>query len=571
MAGRCRMFLRAVAGTLGLVATPYVAYQVNPSIMDHIEDFVAERITLTAKEKFPAFMPEIPFVPTATVKVEHMLDTEWAYYLGLLMLLVSFLPTIAQISKLLWNTRYYNECNDFIILGKTEESEPIDEDAMLPSAFKVASWPHRHRIRRELDAFIDANHFKRTFACSKAEASTVKAVNGALTTRTTAVNIDFPAFGGANINLTHLFHGSQAERLVFAVLLQYMFTRLLTDLALHQQFLGTACADLQLSNDAVKHLFMALSSVTHTNIALRQSSNSQSFELSATKQELTNEQANSSILQSDLATQRQINDDKDKHISDLRITQQQSDTKIVALTQSEEKLQIDNRANETVIKRLRAQLGEPDKKTCGPPTTYAGDDKPPIPTTRNPGRFLMGDVMRQKISDLEKENSKLKAQASACIDSAGLIIGTSHPSTHNTDKQTSRAPQETFGSSSTATPAPVGDPTAGQDSNPVAPGQSCLGRDEPVRIRSLKRFLQPPHPHSYTYRRTIQEHAQGDPSNDEEDETSQAAEATPTKSNKKKRRRRVRRKPNGQGANDGAAIEAGTGRDAQGGEDAHAA
>ncbi|KAI4247827.1 MAG: hypothetical protein L6R42_009527, partial [Xanthoria sp. 1 TBL-2021] len=219
---------------------------------------------------------------------------------------------------------------------------------------------------------------------------------------------------------------------------------------------------------------------------------------------------------------------------------------IAALTESEEKLQIDNRANETVIKRLRAQLGERDKKTCGPQTTDAGDDKPPIPTTRNPGRFLMGDVMRQKISDLEKENSKLKAQASACTDSAGLIIGTSQPSPNNTDKQTSRAPQETFGTSSTAPPAPVGDPTAGQDSNSVAPGQSCSGRDEP-------------------------EHAQGDPSNDEADETSQAAEATPTKSNKKKRRRRVRRKPNGQGAHDGAAIEAGTGRSAQGGEDAHAA
>ncbi|KAI4251558.1 MAG: hypothetical protein L6R42_008336, partial [Xanthoria sp. 1 TBL-2021] len=342
MAGRCRMFLRAVAGTLGLVATPYVAYQLDPALMDHIEDFVAERLTLTAKQKLPAFMPEIPFVPTATVKVEHMLDTEWAYYLGLLMLLVSFLPTIAQISKLLWNARYYNDCQDFIILGQTEESEPIDEEAMLPSAFRVVAPPHRHRIRRELDSFINANHFQRTFACSKGEASTLKAANRALTTRTTPININFPTFAGANINLTHLFHDSQAERLGFAILLQYMFAHLLKDSALHQRFLGTACTDLQLSNDAVKHLFMALSSVTHTNIALRQSSNSQSFELSATKQELTNEQANSSIFQSDLATQRQINDDKDKHISDLRITQQQSDAKIAALTESEEKLQIDN-------------------------------------------------------------------------------------------------------------------------------------------------------------------------------------------------------------------------------------
>lgn len=565
------MFLRAVAGTLGLVATPYVAYQLDPAIMDHIEDFVAERITLTAKEKFPAFMPEIPFVPTATVKIEHMLDSDWAYYLGLLMLLVSFLPTIAQISKLLWNTRYYNDCKDFIILGQTEESEPIDEDAMLPSAFRVAAPPHRHRIRRELDSCIDANHFKRTFACSKGKALTFKAANRALTTRTTPININFPAFGGANINLTHLFHGSQAEGLVFAVLLQYMFTHLLKDLALHQRFLGTACTDLQLSNNAVKHLFMALSSVTHTNIALRQSSNSQSIELWATKQELTNEEVNSSRLQSDLTTQSQINDDKDKQISDLRITQQQSDTKIAALTESEEQLQIDNRANETVIKRLRAQIGERDKKTCDPPTTYAGDDKPTIPTTRNPGRLLMVDVMRQRISELEKENSKLKAQASACAGSAGLFIGTSQSSTHNTDKQTSRAPEGASGNNSIATPAPVGDPTAGQESNSVAPGQSCSGRDEPVRIRTLKRCLQPPHPQSNTYRRTVQEHAQGDRSNDEEDETSQAAEAAPTKSNRKKRRRRVRRKPNGQGANDGAAIEADTGRDAQGGEDAHAA
>ncbi len=75
MAGRCRTFIKAVAGTLGIAATPFVAQQLDPAIMDHIEDFITEQVTRVTREKIPSFMPEIPFIPTATVKVDSMLDS----------------------------------------------------------------------------------------------------------------------------------------------------------------------------------------------------------------------------------------------------------------------------------------------------------------------------------------------------------------------------------------------------------------------------------------------------------------------------------------------------------------
>ncbi len=492
MAGRCRGFLRAVAGTLGLVAPPFVAYQVDPAIMDHIENFIAEKVTKTAKGQLPLFMPEIPFVPTATVKVENMLDTNWAYYLGLLMLLVSFLPTIAQILKLLWKTRCQDDCNDFIILGKTDDVEPLDENAMLPSAFKLAASPTRHRTRTEFG-------------------------NGALTTWNAPGTINLAAVGGANINLTnllHLLHGSQAERLVFLVVLQHVFTAILKDLALHHRLFVNACIDLQVSKDAAKHLFLAW---------IRQSSDRQSIEL---------------------AMQGQINH--------LRLAQQQADTKIATLTESEKQLQVDNRANETVIKLLRAQLGERDKNAA-PPTTDAGDGKLPTPTTRTPGRFPMAEVMRQRISELEKEVKSLRAQPAASPCSAGNNAGDDQRSTNPAGKEASPATEEASGNNAATGPAPIGTPAAVKDSNSAAPEPSSSVADEQVRFRFLKRSLQPPYHQSYTNRKPLQGAVEAEGSDDGEDEP---AGAKPAGSGRKKRRRRNRRRPNGQGAGDGAATGA---------------
>ena len=197
MAGRCRVLLRAMAGTLGLVGHGLLIHKVDPTIMGHIEDFVSERLALTAKQNLPDFMPEIPFIPTATTKVEQMFDTESAYYLSLLVVLATLVPTGVHISWLISRLisrstsptpKSYNRCRDFIIVG--------DKEAMVPSAYKFTSPPRRHVIHT----------------------STPGAINGALTIRTAPGNMSLPAIGGVEINLIHLFHGSPAERLLLAVM-----------------------------------------------------------------------------------------------------------------------------------------------------------------------------------------------------------------------------------------------------------------------------------------------------------------------------------------------------------------
>ncbi|KAL9630460.1 MAG: hypothetical protein Q9204_004711 [Flavoplaca sp. TL-2023a] len=533
MAGRCRVLIRAVAGTLGLVAAPVAIHHVDPTIIDSVEHYLAERFASTTKNKLPELMPEIPFVPSATIKVDQMLDSHWAYYLGLLMILVSFIPTIAQLAKLLWISSYYNDCKDFIIVGRTEEIEPINENDILPSAFKPAAPPRRHRIRMELESlFNSSNQNQRTLTCSQGEVVMPKTINGAPTVQTIPVSINSSVFGGLKINLGKLLHGSQAERLVLAVLLQFVFAILLKDHAFYQQLLKNAWKDLQIYNDAIKHLFMALRAATD---------------------ELMYERETSTRLQNELAAQALLVKNKDKLITDLRVTQQQSDARIATLM---EELRTESHANEKVKKVLREKLAEREENAGNPPTTKDGDGQPPVPATRAP-RFPMGDfrgdIIKQKLSDMEKENASLRAKSSACTCSAGPSAGAGElstrkpesiqPSTQSDGTKTPFTAAEASGDTPTPALAPNGGLRTGEDPEPIAPGEVGSGRD-------------------------ANGNTQGEPSKDGEDEPSQTAEATP-KGGRKKRRRRIRRRPNG--ANNDASTEPEAGHKDQGGEEADVA
>ncbi|KAL8897442.1 MAG: hypothetical protein Q9192_002564 [Flavoplaca navasiana] len=581
MAGRCRVLIRAVAGTLGLVAAPVAIHHVDPTIIDSVEHYLAERFALTAKNKLPELMPEIPFVPSATIKVDQMLDSHWAYYLGLLMILVSFIPTIAQIAKLLWNTSYYNDCKDFIIVGRTEEIETINENDILPSAFKYAAPPRRHRIRMELESLFDSNQNQRTLTCSQGEVVMPKTINGALTVQTTPVSINSSLFGGLKINLSKLLHGSQAERLVLAVLLQFVFATLLKDHAFYQQLLRNAWKDLQIYNDAVKHLFMALRVATDVSSARRPLNDSQSIELLTNRQELMHERELSTRLRNELAAQTLLVEHKDKQISDLYVTQQQSDARIATLMEIQQELQTEIHTNEKVKKVLRAKLAEREENAASRPTTSNGDGQPPVPGTRAP-RFPMGDfrgdIIKQKLSDMEKENAKLRAKTSACTCSTGPSAGSgelstrklesSEPSTQSDGTKTPLTAAEASGNTPTLALAPNGGLRTGEDPDASARGEADPGRDEAVRVRSINKSLKAPYSESCANRTVSQGNNQGEPSKDGEDEPSQAAEAAP-KGGRKKRRRRIRRRPNG--ANNDASTEPEAGHKDQGGEEADVA
>ncbi|KAL8991644.1 MAG: hypothetical protein Q9169_007787 [Polycauliona sp. 2 TL-2023] len=518
MAGRCRVMIRAMAGVLGVVAAPLIAIRVDPSIMDPLEDLLAERLGIMAKRNLPPLMPEIPFIPTATVKVEEMLDTNWAYYLGLVMLIVSFLPTIVQFGRLFWNIQKSNGCRDLLIIG---EAELLDEYDVLPSADIAWAPLSRHRAAtKPLVPAIDV--------CSEGDEATAGSCNGALTLRKSPAVLSFSAINGTGVNLSPLFHGSRAERLVLATMLRFMFMNLQGDLSIYRQFLGFACQDLHTTDVAARHLFMALCSLTYTSLVLRKCNDSQHNELSAARQELCNEQAHNSALKSDLQ-------DRDETISELGTAQQESDARMTALTKSQEELQTEKRANEKVIKILRAQIAGGDQKSGSPAVeaTSTGGDQPPA-TTRAV-RFPMGDIFKQKISDLEKENKTLRAQSTACTCSPSTHnMGPGQPSVHNDDKVTLSKTKVSSGSASGATSTPPAHPTTGNPDS-AAPHHSGPARDEP-------------------------EHAQSDRSNVGEDET---AEGTPKGSGRKKRRRRVRRGPNGK-ANDVAAAGPSVDGEAQG-------
>ena len=572
------MLIRAVAGTLGLVAAPVAIHHVDPTIIDSVEHYLAERFALTAKNKLPELMPEIPFVPSATIKVDQMLDSHWAYYLGLLMMLVSFIPTIAQIAKLLWNASYYNDCKGFIIVGRTEEIEPINENAILPSAFKSAAPPRRHRIRMELESLFNRDQIQHTLTCSQEEVVMPKAIEGALTIQTTPININSSVFGGLNINLGKLLHGSQAERLVLAVLLQCVFATLLKDHAFYQQLLRNAWKDLQIYNDAVKHLFIALSVATGVSSARRPLNDSQSIELLTNRQELMHERETSIKLQNELAAQALLVEHKDKQITDLCVTQQQSDAKIATLM---EELRTESHVNEKAKKVFREKLVEREENAANPPTTKGSDGQPPVPATRAP-RFPMGDfrggIIKQKLSDMEKENARLRAKSSACTCSAGPSAGSgerptrklesSEPSTQSDGTKTPFTAAEASGNTPTRALAPNGGLRTGEDPDPIAPDEADTGRDDAVRIRSINKSLKAPYSESCANRTVSQGNTQGEPSKDGEGEPSQAAEATP-KGGRKKRRRRIRRRPNG--ANNDASTEPEAGHKGQGGEEADVA
>lgn len=494
MAGRCRVLIRAVAGALGLVAAPVAIHHVDPTIIDSVEHYLAERFALTAKNKLPELMPEIPFVPSATIKVDQMLDSHWAYYLGLLMMLVSFIPTIAQIAKLLWNASYYNDCKDFIIVGRTEEIEPINENETLPSAFKSAAPPRRHRIRMELESLFSRNQIQRTLSCSQEKVVVPKTINGALTVQTTPVSINSSLFGGLKINLGKLLHGSQAERLVLAVLLEFVFATLLKDHGFYQQLLRNAWKDLHIYKDAIKHLFMALRVATDVSSARRPLNDSQSIELLTNRQELMHEREMNTRLQNELAAQNLLVEHKDKQIADLRVTQQQSDARIATLMEIQQELQTESHANEKVKQVLRAKLAEREENAASPPTTNNGDGQPPVPATRAP-RFPMGDfrgdIIKQKLSDMEKENARLRAKSSACTCSSGPSAASgelsthklepSEPSTQSDGMKTPLTAAEASGNTPTPALAPNEGTRTGEDPDPIAPGEADSGRDETVR------------------------------------------------------------------------------------------
>ncbi|KAL8892601.1 MAG: hypothetical protein Q9215_000480 [Flavoplaca cf. flavocitrina] len=581
MAGRCRVLIRAIAGTLGLVAAPVAIHHVDPTIIDSVKHYLAERFALTAKNKLPELMPEIPFMPSATVKVDQMLDSHWAYYLGLLMLLVSFIPTIAQIAKLLWNASYYNDCKVFIIVGRTGEIDLINENDILPSAFKSTAPPRRHRIRMELESLFNGDQIQRTLTCSQEEAVMPRTINGALTVQTTPVSINSSLFGGLKINLSKLLHGSQAERLVLAVLLQFVFAILLKDHAFYQQLLRIAWKDLHIYNGAIKHLFMALRVATDVSSARRPHNDSESIELLTNRQELENHREMSTRLQNELAAQTLLVEHKDKQITDFRVTQQQSDAKIATLMEIQQELQTEIHTNEKVKKVLRAKLAELEGNAAGPPTTNNGDGQPPVPATRAP-RFTMGDfrgdIIKQKLSDMEKENAKLGAKSSACTCSAGPSAGSgelstrklesNEPSTQSDGSKTPFTAAEASGNTPTPALAPNGGLRTGEEPDPIAPGEADPGRDEVVRIPSINKSLKAPYSESCANRTVSQGNIQVEPSKEGEDEPSQATEPTP-KGGRKKRRRRIRRRPNG--ANNDAPTGPKAGHEDQGGEEADVA
>ncbi|KAL9040589.1 MAG: hypothetical protein Q9180_001817 [Flavoplaca navasiana] len=164
-----------------------------------------------------------------------------------------------------------------------------------------------------------------------------------------------------------------------------------------------------------------------------------------------------------------------------------------------------------------------------------------------------GDIIKQKLSDMEKENAKLRAKSSACTCSAGPSAGSgelsirklesSEPSTQSDGTKTPFIAAEASGDTATPALAPNAGLRTGEDSDPIAPGEADSGRDESGIT-------------------------EGEPSKDGEDEPSQAAEAAP-KGGRKKRRRRIRRRPNG--ANNDASMEPEAEHKDQGGEEADVA
>ncbi|KAL8930001.1 MAG: hypothetical protein Q9172_000233 [Xanthocarpia lactea] len=544
MAGRCRTFIKAVAGTLGIAATPFVAHQLDPAIMDHIEDFIADQVTRVTREKVPTFMPEIPFIPTATVKVDSMLDSNWAYYLGLLMILISLVPTIAQIALALWITARQNNCKEFIIFGKTEEIEEIDEDAMLPSAFKVTTPHARQSLRRELDTFLKANNFKRKFLCSKRKASQLTSTNDALAIGARTTSIAFPGFGNRRIDLNILLSSSRDERLVFAMLLKFMFTSLMETLLLRNQQLFAACHHLQSSHEAIKLLFIALSGATQPSKTLQQSSTSQTIDLC----------------------------NKDKQINELRVTQQRSDTKIATLMAS-------NRRSRTEMGQLRAQLAEGNQKSGSPQETVStpADEKRTLPAARNPLQQQMSAILKQRVAELEnskavltKENDELKAQLqlqpSIGTCSPGHNIDNSQSSTNENGNKTPNAREEVSGKQPIVAQVNIVDRIASTHCSPIAAGESPSRLDKPVRISSLGRLSKLPTLKANADGKNTQGQDQGSTTHTGEDDVSQGADDTPTAPKKKNRRRLRRRKPRKAGAAEGGATE-GAANDSDAGQD----
>ncbi|KAL8820079.1 MAG: hypothetical protein Q9223_001631 [Gallowayella weberi] len=323
MAGRYKPFAKAVMGCLGLTAVQQVGIDIDPITLSHVEEFLFDVLeTLPADDKFPSAGFSTVF---STVK---LLGNQWAAWLFLTLLLMA----ISMLFGL-----YVGQLNrDQANIRDRENRDP--RSGLWPQGALIhASRPINRRRRRHVDQTSTRKispNYKRTFSCiqrlrqrfiNRGYRRTVAADKVELVTGTTMpatqCSLTVPVYRNIYIDVGVLFTGSDAERMLFALLLPFMFTSLVQGLALNKRQFAAAYGHVQRQlKDQGVDLATALAC------------------LMASEDSLVEGRARNVVLESGLAEHKQLCSNQKKQIINLRAKVKGANTRISVLMRAITKL-----------------------------------------------------------------------------------------------------------------------------------------------------------------------------------------------------------------------------------------
>ncbi|KAL8679942.1 MAG: hypothetical protein Q9186_003807 [Xanthomendoza sp. 1 TL-2023] len=601
MSGRFKPFVKAVCGCLGITAVQQVGIDLDPVALSHVEDFVFDVLeTLPAGAMFPSALPTMP---SPAPSIGRLLESHWAVQLVMLLLLI----VLSMLFGLYVDQSPPDKTR--IIHWKFQGNAMTEAELWSQGALKHAGPLVNHRRNRKLDtafkSICNRNQFhyiqkRRQRAIDQGDSGTVAAdevelIAGTTVLPATECSLAVPVYRNTYIDADILFSGSDAERILFALFLSFMFTNLLEGLRVRNRQLAATYDHIQYLNhqlnvgktqfnDQGDELTRARTSQKVSedrleeeigrNVALesdleaqRQLSSDQEMKIA----DLLEEKVRSVAMESDLAAQKQLSDDQEMKIAGLRTAEDASTTRISVLTDSNTKLLAENNVKDDQLQQLREQLAEQKLKNVGgagdaAPAPTADLEDPKSRTARKgpPGAF--GGLRNQAITDLQTTNSKqairiveLEAQveelSSSLIYSAGSDVAHNlSPSAANGNQRTANnrpptddedidAPINNIGKVAVKLPPKTLEPgeefgRAGGVPESTTQSEIHSQYNGPVRITPLSEGVHIRDRKPYTDRKNAQGENQDHPILDGTGNEIQAAEVTPHK-----RHRRGRRKP----------------------------
>ncbi|KAL8801853.1 MAG: hypothetical protein Q9182_004203 [Xanthomendoza sp. 2 TL-2023] len=366
MAGRFKPFAKALLGCLGFTAVQQVGIDVDPVILSQVENFVIEVLDTLPTDDM------IPNVLSAGFNTIFAMQLVMMLLLMVLSMLLGFYlgksrPDLASIIP--W-TDLRNALTDVVVWspqGATEQASP----------------PINHPRNRMLDRAFNRLHFQRRFLYKQKQRqrvidqryrSTVAADEVELVTGTTmpatVCSLTVPVYGNIYIDFDALFAGSDAERMLFALLFCAVLTKSAAAVGDVQQQLNDQRVELATVQDSLKSSEDGLVEERARNAALeirlaeeKQLSSTQKEEITTlesmvagTTLQISGLTDTVTKLHSELAEEQQLSSTQKKVIATLQSTAAGTALRISGLTDTITKLRSELAEQKQLSSNLKQEI-----------------------------------------------------------------------------------------------------------------------------------------------------------------------------------------------------------------------